>query len=116
VCSSDLNNKFDELQNIIKNHKPADSTAYQTIKKEFDSLADIELITMTKYKYPEAHREVYKTLGGAAHLDQNYTVFGEVVKGMNVVDSIAAVATNERDKPLNDVRIISARLIKRKNY
>ena len=70
---------------------------------------------MEKYAYPEAHREIYKTVGGAAHLDQNYTVFGEVIKGMSVVDSIAAVEKNG-SAPINDIRIITARLIKRKDY
>lgn len=46
------------------------------------------------YTIQEEHRQVYKTLGGAAHLDQNYTVLGEVVKGMEVVDSIARVETD----------------------
>jgi cyclophilin family peptidyl-prolyl cis-trans isomerase len=79
-------------------------------------LADEELKKGMLYKIPEAHRQVYKTLGGAAHLDQNYTVFGEVVSGMNVIDSIAKVPTDSLDRPVNDVRIISAKLIKRKNY
>jgi cyclophilin family peptidyl-prolyl cis-trans isomerase len=68
-------------------------------------------------KLPAAHREVYKTLGGTPHLDQNYTVFGEVISGLAVVDSIAAVTTSGRmsgDRPLQDVRIIRARLVKRK--
>jgi len=81
-----------------------------------DSLAKIEVKNMSKYSYPKAHREIYKTLGGAAHLDQNYTVFGEVVQGMDVVDSIAKVETGKRDKPINDIRIISAKMIKRKSY
>ncbi|WP_340111152.1 peptidylprolyl isomerase [Maribellus mangrovi] len=63
------------------------------------------------YSYPEAHREVYKTNGGAPHLDQNYTVFGEVIQGMNIVDSIAAQPVDSLDRPLNDVRIISARIL-----
>ncbi len=90
--------------------------AYQVLKKELDSLAQIELESMEPYTYPDAHRNIYKTIGGAAHLDQNYTVFGEVVKGMDVVDSIAAVKTNNRDRPEKDIRIITARLIERKDY
>lgn len=68
-------------------------------------------------KLPPAHREVYKTTGGTPHLDQNYTVFGEVISGLSVIDSIAAVPTSGRmggDRPLQDVRILKARLIKRK--
>ena len=83
------------------------------LRNVLDSLTQIELTTMNPYRYPEAHRSVYKTLGGAAHLDQNYTVFGEVVTGMEIVDSIAAVNTDEQDKPIVDVRILKARMIKR---
>lgn len=72
-----------------------------------------------KRKIPEAEREVYKTIGGAPHLDQNYTVFGEVLKGFDVVDSIASVSTSmgrDSDRPLQDVRIIKVKLIKRHKY
>lgn len=63
------------------------------------------------YTIPESHREVYKTIGGTPHLDQNYTVYGEVVKGLEIVDSIAAVSTGAFDRPLTDVRIKSIRVI-----
>ena len=85
-----------------------------TLKIRFDSLAEIELTTMKPYRFPEAHREIYKTEGGAAHLDQNYTVFGQVISGMDVVDSIAGVATDPADKPIDDVRILSAKMIARR--
>ena len=55
-------------------------------------------------------REVYKTIGGTPHLDGQYTVFGEVVSGLDVVDAIQQVATDENDRPLEDVRIIRAYL------
>ncbi len=70
-----------------------------------------------KRKLPLEHREVYKTIGGTPQLDQNYTVFGELVSGFDVLDSIAAVPTSagtDKDRPLADVRIIKAKLIKRK--
>lgn len=63
------------------------------------------------YEIPEAHREVYQTLGGTPHLDQNYTVFGEVVKGLEIVDSIAAVETGAMDRPVIDVRIIKVSVL-----
>ena len=58
-------------------------------------------------------REVYKTIGGTPHLDGQYTVFGEVVSGLDVVDAIQQVATDENDRPLEDVRIMRAYLISR---
>lgn len=84
--------------------------------KELDS---IELVRLNGYKLPADHREVYKTLGGTPQLDQNYTAFGEVVKGIEVVDKIASVATSkaqDRDRPIEDVRILKAKLIKRKRH
>ncbi|MBI3138081.1 MAG: peptidylprolyl isomerase [Sphingobacteriales bacterium] len=72
-----------------------------------------------KRKIPAEQREVYKTTGGVPHLDQHYTVFGEVVKGTEVIDKIAAVPTSkgvDRDRPLENVVILKARLIRRKKY
>jgi cyclophilin family peptidyl-prolyl cis-trans isomerase len=70
-----------------------------------------------KRKIALAHREVYKNFGGVPHLDENYTVFGEVVSGLEIVDSIASESTSRQppDRPIKDIRIIKAKLIKRKN-
>lgn len=63
------------------------------------------------YTIPEAHRQIYKTTGGTPHLDQNYTVFGEVIQGLSVIDSIAAEQTGEFDRPVKDVRIVSVKVV-----
>jgi peptidyl-prolyl cis-trans isomerase B (cyclophilin B) len=57
--------------------------------------------------YTPAQREVYKTVGGTPFLDQGYTVFGEVVSGLDVLDKIAAVETNRAagDRPVKDVKM-----------
>jgi cyclophilin family peptidyl-prolyl cis-trans isomerase len=52
---------------------------------------------------PAAQREIYKTVGGTPHLDQNYTVYGEVVTSIDMVDRIAAVKKDEHDRPLENV-------------
>jgi len=59
----------------------------------------------------EAQREVYKTKGGVPHLDETYTVFGQVVEGMEVIDRIADVETDDRDRPKEDVRIIEVEIL-----
>jgi peptidyl-prolyl cis-trans isomerase B (cyclophilin B) len=59
---------------------------------------------------------VYKTLGGAPHLDQNYTVFGEVIKGIAVIDSLGGMPTTGHagaDRPLQELRILKVSLVKR---
>ncbi len=56
-------------------------------------------------------REAYKTLGGTPHLDGAYTVFGYVTEGLEVVEAIQKVATDENDRPTEDVRIISATIL-----
>lgn len=64
----------------------------------------------------DAQREVYKTLGGAPHLDGNYTVFGQVISGLSVIDSIAIQPRNAADRPLKDIRMaIKVEKIKKKS-
>jgi len=61
---------------------------------------------------PEAHRTVYRGLGGAPHLDGAYTVFGRVVRGMNVVDRIASRPVDYADRPRQDIYIRSMTVLK----
>jgi peptidylprolyl isomerase len=64
-----------------------------------------------EYRISPEQRAVYNNIGGTPFLDGTYTVFGEVVSGLDVVDKIAAVETNEGDKPLTDIRIIKMKLV-----
>jgi peptidyl-prolyl cis-trans isomerase B (cyclophilin B) len=57
-----------------------------------------------EFKFTEAQREAYKTVGGAPHLDGNYTVFGEVVSGMEVINKVAAQEVDGNSRPLKDIR------------
>lgn len=58
-----------------------------------------------KFKIPEWQRQVYKTIGGVPHLDRNYTVYGEIVVGLELVDKIAAMETDKNDRPKQDVKM-----------
>ncbi|MEY3678978.1 MAG: hypothetical protein RI924_1119 [Bacteroidota bacterium] len=78
-----------------------------------EQLNTLEQTRLKGRKIPEAQREVYKTLGGIPHLDQNYTVFGEVVRGTEMIDAVAAVKTGPADRPVEDVRM-EVTLLKKK--
>ena len=58
-----------------------------------------------KRKIPEWQRAVYKTTGGTPQLDMNYTVFGEVESGLEVIDKIAGTTTDKNNRPLRDIRM-----------
>lgn len=76
--------------------------------EELDELEKQKNITFSKYQ-----REIYNTLGGAPYLDGDYTVFAEVIKGMHIVDSIAAVATKSDERPMKDIRIRTIRMVEK---
>ncbi len=78
-----------------------------------EQLNQLEQTRLKGRKIPPAQREVYKTLGGIPHLDQNYTVYGEVVQGIELIDAVAAVKTGPADRPLEDVRM-TVTLLKKK--
>ncbi len=58
-----------------------------------------------RIKLNDAQKNIYMTLGGTPFLDHNYTVFGEVIEGLDVIDKIAAVQTAPGDRPVQDVRM-----------
>ncbi|NML36496.1 peptidylprolyl isomerase [Chitinophaga sp. G-6-1-13] len=68
-----------------------------------EQLDHLEKTRLGGRKIPVDQREIYKTEGGSPHLDQNYTVFGQVIKGMEVIDKIAAVKTDSLNRPLENV-------------
>ena len=80
------------------------------------TFTDADLDRMQQYngwKYTTEQREMYKTIGGTPHLDNNYTVYGELVAGMDVLDAIANVKVGTADRPAVDVRITETKILKK---
>jgi len=81
-----------------------------------DSELEVQLKRMAGTRMPtSAQREIYKTLGGTPHLDGNYTVFGQVISGLAVMDSIARQPKDQFDRPLKDIQMsMSVEKLKKK--
>jgi cyclophilin family peptidyl-prolyl cis-trans isomerase len=80
--------------------------------QEIASVKMFQYLTNSKdYKIPEEQRNIYKSIGGVPRLDGTYTVFGEVIEGLAVVDKIASASTDSRDKPVNDIKIIKIKIV-----
>jgi len=67
----------------------------------------------TPLKYTEEQRKIYKTFGGTPHLDGNYSVFGEVVQGFDVLERIQNIPTDANDRPKKDVVILKMKVVKK---
>lgn len=84
----------------------------QFTDEELDAVQlQLDRRTAGSVKLTPEMRQTYRTTGGTPHLDGQYTVFGEVVDGLEVVDAIDHTATDQNDRPTEDVRILKARLV-----
>ncbi|KGE14825.1 peptidylprolyl isomerase [Sphingobacterium deserti] len=77
------------------------------------ALDSLEQFRLKGKKLSDAQRKAYTTVGGTPHLDGNYTVFGELMNGVETIDNIAAVKTDEKDRPIRDLRM-SMKLLTRR--
>jgi len=90
------------------------STITDSELQEIATLRMFQFLTTHKeYKISEEQRNIYKSIGGSPALDGTYTVFGEVVEGLDVVDKIASVKTDPGDKPVDDIKIIRVKIVRK---
>ncbi|MCC8155330.1 MAG: peptidylprolyl isomerase [Tannerellaceae bacterium] len=84
---------------------------------ELDILASImvadTLDLLEPVVIPAERREVYKTIGGVPRLDGAFTIFGEVIEGLHIVEKMSLVKTDENDRPLEDVIIKSTKVFQK---
>lgn len=71
-----------------------------------------ELEKQNNYRFSSEQRQAYKTVGGAPHLDGTYTIFGEVISGMDVADEIVKVETDREWRPVEDIRLKKVSILK----
>lgn len=89
--------------NRLKNESKTDSAALVNVRIEEKIQA--EHLKTPEYKFSQYQVDTYTTVGGTPHLDGTYTVFGEVIEGLEVIDKIAGVKTDKRDRPLENIRM-----------
>jgi len=91
--------------------KESSGSQYYIVQGQVQSLTGLENIEkriqqqQPEFSYTEEQKLAYTTIGGTPHLDTEYTVFGEVIEGLDVIDKIAAVATGQRNRPLEDIKM-----------
>ena len=111
-----LQSIFDSLvvenrDKILQLRRNRDQAGIAAIQEQLQKDTFAKAKEMGKPKFTDAQREAYTTVGGTPFLDNDYTVFGEVEEGMDVIDAIQNVATGAGDRPSTDVVMIEVNVI-----
>ncbi len=121
VKKNDLFNEYvsradqTELRNKFIALNGQESTPeYQKLIEEVVTQLSTEFEGLDSLRYTSEQKEIYQNIGGAAHLDGEYTVFGEVVSGWEVIDSIALAETDRNARPVDDIKIVKVKVLKKK--
>lgn len=99
------------MDEIRKMQAEGDNAGLQALQQQLIDEVESKFANDKSSSMNDEMRNAYKTVGGAPHLDGAYTVFGEVVSGMDVVDKIEKAQTDGNDRPTADIRIISTRQV-----
>lgn len=96
---------------IMAMRRNRDQAGLQALQEKLVAESAEKLAADPAAGFTPEQREAYTNIGGTPHLDGAYTVYGEVLEGMDVVDAIQKVETNSSDRPVNDVHILSMKVI-----
>jgi cyclophilin family peptidyl-prolyl cis-trans isomerase len=97
--------KEDELKAFRQMVDQRDTANIRVTIEKYRNAVEAQYLRTKPWEITEEQRRIYTTVGGTPHLDGAYTVFGEVVSGMEIVDQIAAVKTDTNDRPVKDIPI-----------
>jgi cyclophilin family peptidyl-prolyl cis-trans isomerase len=97
----------------VNPNKESSSSQFYLVQGIVYTLAQLKALENSSKHLPFTPEEIeiYTTIGGTPHLDNSYTVFGEVTDGLDIISKIASVSTDSRNRPLTDVKIIKATII-----
>lgn len=96
---------------ILTMRRARDTQGLQALQEQLIAEMHAQIAREGIATLTEEQKQAYTTIGGAPHLDGAYTVFGEVIEGMDVVEKIEKVATDSADRPKEDVKIISMKVM-----
>lgn len=99
-------------EEIIAMRKARDMQGLQVLQDTLIAQMQEQIKREGKRTFTQAQRQAYTTVGGTPYLDGEYTVFGEVIEGMDVVNKIQQVETGAADRPVTDVKVIRMKIEK----
>ncbi len=99
------------MKDIYKMRRENDEEGLMNLQEKLFAEAQEEAAKLPEFKFTPEEIAAYTTVGGTPHLDGEYTVFGEVVEGLDVVDKIQNVKTDRGDRPEEDVKIVKVTIL-----
>ena len=92
------------MSDNVNPKKESSGSQFYIVQGRKFTMDELNILEQRGFKFTDEQKQIYSTIGGSPHLDGQYTVFGEVISGMDVVDKIASLPTDRNNRPLQDVK------------
>jgi len=92
------------MSDNVNPKKESSGSQFYIVQGRKFTMDELNMLEQRGFKFTDEQKQIYSTIGGSPHLDGQYTVFGEVISGMDVVDKIASLPTDRNNRPLQDVK------------